>query len=149
MDDITPGPVIETITEIDLSKREFLAAFRARTRSGKWGCLEWTGALNHGYGTILIPGTIRPVKAHRAAWILHHRQSVPDDLVVDHLCCNPICVNPEHLEAVTREVNGQRVKTPPDGWVWVASHKYPTRRKRRGTRVDAQPYCGFLTRSAA
>ena len=140
--------VIADVTHDALATPTFLTTFRARTRPGKWGCLEWAGAFNHGYGTLLIPGTTRPVKSHRAAWILHHRRSVPHDLVVDHLCCNPRCVNPEHLEAVTREVNGQRVKTPPDGWVWVGSRKYPRRRKRRGTRVNEQPYCGFLTQES-
>lgn len=30
---------------------------------------------------------------------------IPNGLVIDHLCRNGLCVNPEHLEAVTNEVN--------------------------------------------
>lgn len=140
---------VDVIDLSHISAPEFIAAFRMRLRSGKWACLEWSGSLNHGYGTMNIPGTTRPVKAHRAAWMLHHQTSIPDDLVIDHLCCNPRCVNPRHLEAITREENGRRVTTPPAGWVSVGSHKYPGRRKLRGTTVDAEPYRGFLNRAVA
>lgn len=33
---------------------------------------------------------------------------VPDGLVIDHLCRNRGCVNPDHLEAVTQQVNAIR-----------------------------------------
>lgn len=34
---------------------------------------------------------------------------VPDGLTLDHLCRNPLCVNPAHLEAVTNEENIARM----------------------------------------
>jgi hypothetical protein len=33
---------------------------------------------------------------------------IPDGLVIDHLCRVSLCVNPDHLEAVTEAVNVQR-----------------------------------------
>ena len=33
---------------------------------------------------------------------------IPKDLVIDHLCHNTRCVNPDHLELVTKTENGKR-----------------------------------------
>lgn len=41
--------------------------------------------------------------AHRAAYIMLRGE--PGELVIDHLCRNKLCVNPQHLEAVTDQVN--------------------------------------------
>ena len=35
---------------------------------------------------------------------------IPDDWVVDHLCSNKRCFNPDHLEAVTQRVNIKRAQ---------------------------------------
>jgi len=45
--------------------------------------------------------------AHRAAY-LYAKGPIPDGFVVDHLCKNTRCVNPAHLEAVTRRTNTLR-----------------------------------------
>lgn len=34
--------------------------------------------------------------------------SIPDGMVIDHLCRNRACVRPDHLEAVPQEVNVRR-----------------------------------------
>lgn len=71
-------------------------------------CWVWTGATNHlGYGQIWVSEERRVVMAHRVSLIL---AGVPlaADQDVDHLCRNPPCVNPEHLEPVTHAVNMQR-----------------------------------------
>jgi hypothetical protein len=39
------------------------------------------------------------------------RGPVPDGLVLDHLCTNPWCVRPSHLEAVTQRENLMRGET--------------------------------------
>lgn len=44
---------------------------------------------------------------HRVAWELTYGL-IPDGLVIDHLCRNRRCSNPDHLDAVTMAVNTQR-----------------------------------------
>lgn len=49
-------------------------------------------------------------KRIKATWFVYERLvgAVPQGLVLDHLCRNPWCVNPEHLEAVTMRENTLR-----------------------------------------
>jgi hypothetical protein len=71
------------------------------------GCWVWQRCVNTrgGYGRKLVGG--RWWVAHR--WYYERVFGpVPEGLELDHLCRNRLCVNPEHLEAVTRQVNIQR-----------------------------------------
>ncbi len=69
-------------------------------------CWIWQGAKDrHGYGHASAGG--RTKKAHRVLYE-RIRGSIPDGLVLDHLCRNPPCVNPEHLEPVTHFENMRR-----------------------------------------
>jgi hypothetical protein len=72
------------------------------------GCWLWLGQVNqHGYGrTRLASG--RSQVAHRAVYEAYHNIVVPADLELDHLCYVRCCVNPDHLEPVTRSVNVRR-----------------------------------------
>jgi hypothetical protein len=75
-------------------------------------CWPWTAALNaSGYGVISKgatgSGPVRNALAYRAAWELTNGP-VPDGLELDHLCRNPVCCNPAHLEPVTHEENMRR-----------------------------------------
>lgn len=74
------------------------------------GCWEWRGALRHGYGRIRANGKENLV--HRYAYELIVGP-IPDGLVIDHLCCNTKCVNPAHMEPVTRRINTLRGTAPP------------------------------------
>lgn len=70
------------------------------------GCWMWRGAATKlGYGLTKMNG--RTVLAHRASYI-HHRGEIEKQLVLDHLCRNRKCVNPEHLEPVTQKENVRR-----------------------------------------
>ena len=66
-------------------------------------CVEWLGEINKsGYG-ILQGGQF----AHRISFLIHNGL-IPKDWKIDHLCRNKKCVNPHHLEAVTKSINQQR-----------------------------------------
>lgn len=78
----------------------------ARVASGLNGCRIWTGAKNDkGYGLINVNGV--RVYTHRLAYELFVGP-IPDGLVIDHLCRNPPCCNPSHLEPVTGAENTRR-----------------------------------------
>lgn len=71
------------------------------------GCWQWKlSTLKGGYGKVRWKGHMRC--AHVIAYQLFHGFPVPLDMELDHLCRNPPCVNPMHLEAVTRQENIQR-----------------------------------------
>lgn len=69
-------------------------------------CWNWIASRDSsGYGQIGIDG--RPVKAHRVAYELLVGPILAG-LVIDHLCRNKSCVNPDHLEPVTQKINVRR-----------------------------------------
>jgi len=75
-------------------------------------CWPWVGSINpYGYGQARVgsraAGTSRMVGAHRAMYEVAVGP-IPDGLQLDHLCRVRHCVNPLHLEPVTKYVNGIR-----------------------------------------
>ena len=77
------------------------AAFLARTEPlvGDPGCIVWVGYTNSdGYGRLWANG--RMVPAHRYAWEQAHGP-IPSGMVLDHMCWERSCVNPDHLRLAT------------------------------------------------
>lgn len=73
------------------------------------GCWDWKAAKqSKGYGCFGWGGSGKSVLAHR--WIYEHFNDVkiPEEMTIDHLCKNKGCVNPEHMEIVTRVTNSLR-----------------------------------------
>lgn len=87
----------------------------------QFGCYEWRGKTREGYGRFYL--NKRYVPAHRFAYE-DIKGPVPADRVLDHLCRNPICVNPDHLEIVTWTENMLRGVSP------AAQNKRKTHCKR-------------------
>lgn len=76
-------------------------------------CWEWSASKNGGgYGRMHYTGNgaITSLAAHRIGYEIVIG-SIPDGLYLDHLCRNPGCVNPYHLEPVTNRVNVMRGAT--------------------------------------
>jgi hypothetical protein len=70
------------------------------------GCWLWIGSVGkNGYARFLADGRTR--NAHRYAYSILVGE-VASDLELDHLCRVRCCVNPAHLEAVTKAVNVAR-----------------------------------------
>lgn len=74
-------------------------------------CWLWTGSrTGFGYGNFYaVPGS--PVPAHRMAYELMIGP-IPPGLQLDHLCRVRACVNPDHLEPVTKDENNRRGFSP-------------------------------------
>lgn len=86
------------------------ADFLNRTRRDESGCLIWTAATTGaGYGTLWVDG--RMVGAHRVSYELFVAD-IPEGLQIDHLCRTPRCVEPKHLEPVSRRENILRGTSP-------------------------------------
>lgn len=72
------------------------------------GCWLWLGHVRpNGYGQVWSPKERRLVGAHRAMYE-HLIGPVPKTLDLDHLCRVRCCVNPAHLEPVSRSENLRR-----------------------------------------
>lgn len=69
------------------------------------GCWLWLGGIKAGYGEICING--KSLRAHRVFYEAYYHK-IPDGMCIDHLCVEKHCVNPEHLEIVSREENSRR-----------------------------------------
>ena len=68
-------------------------------------CWLWTGPQRNGYGSFTSGGVRR--YAHRYSFERIYG-TIPRRLELDHLCRKTLCVNPEHLEAVSHVENVRR-----------------------------------------
>lgn len=89
-------------------------SFRAKTHPIGYviqenGCWDWVGHTVDGYGRWMQGG--KPRLAYR---VLYEKTVgvIPTSLQIDHLCRNPRCVNPAHLEPVTAKENNRRSTSP-------------------------------------
>jgi len=69
-------------------------------------CWIWQGYTDqYGYSRMFV--NKKQKSGHRFIYEYYH-DGINPNLIIDHLCRNPPCVNPEHLELVTPLINNRR-----------------------------------------
>ena len=83
------------------------------------GCWMWRMALNSdGYAFISVLG--RKMRSAHRYYYEKYKGEIPKGLDIDHLCRNRACVNPNHLEAVSR---GENLNRGLKGQKWIDTFK--------------------------
>lgn len=84
-------------------------------------CWLWTGAkMPSGYGHMQYREK-KNVVAHRLAY-LFFIGSIPEGLVLDHLCRNRICCNPHHLTSIGMLAHGNVVNAAYKNLIGIIEH---------------------------
>jgi hypothetical protein len=117
--------VVRFINNIDFSK----------------GCWNFIKGRKNKFGHCEFHFNGKSYPAHRVSYEFFTRDIIPLDYAIDHLCKNPSCVNPAHLEPVTHSENSRRgngissIHRRKD--CCVRGHKFtPENTRLRRSRVD-------------
>lgn len=91
-----------------MTPQEQLSFWRRVDTQGE--CWNWTGGkTSEGYGELTIGGC--PELSHRFIYRLFVGP-IPEGLMIDHVCRNRGCVNPEHLRVASAKQNGENRVAP-------------------------------------
>jgi hypothetical protein len=129
---IIPETLVETVKAKLLTKIQVLDN----------GCWIYLGNTNDGgYPTWRPYPTSKVEYVHRCSYEIFNGP-IPEGLEPDHTCKRRNCINPEHLEAVTRRVNVLRSDNPAGinarkthcirGHEFTPENTYPNGRDRKG-----------------
>jgi len=99
------GSDFEFVDRLCADARNGASRLSVEDRGYPTACWVWTGAKAGPYASIKREGV----------WIVVHRMvyerifgRILGDLTVDHVCRVKLCMNPNHMDAVTRRENVQR-----------------------------------------
>lgn len=95
---------IRSVVTFFIMEQDATTRFMSKVAKIADGCWSWQGYCRaNGYGEFWYRGRAR--RAYRVSVMLFKKTEIPHGMTVDHLCRNPRCVNPNHLEIVTQRVN--------------------------------------------
>lgn len=116
-------------------------------------CWEWIGGKAGAYGGFYVGGGAKNrIRAYAHRWAYEKLVGpIPEGLEIDHVCLNKLCVNPDHLEAVTHSENQLRMRattyTMPDmGPTCRAGH--PRNAENTGVNKAGYRFCRPCARDA-
>jgi hypothetical protein len=89
----------------DSSKNRLM---RKVSKDQRTSCWIWGGGSTTSRGNARY-GVMSNKLAHRVSYEIH-KGPIPPHLQIDHVCRNTLCVNPDHLEAVTQHENIRRAR---------------------------------------
>lgn len=121
----------------DMSDKDIARFWAKVDKSGD--CWTWQASTDRfGYGHIWFNEKL--VYAHRFSYALAHGECA-NNLVIDHMCHNSLCVNPSHLQLVTKQQNNENMVARKDsksgirgvGWNTEAN-KWTVRAQVKGKR---------------
>jgi hypothetical protein len=134
--------------------KKWVRMFWARARKEE-SCWVWEGGLSGGgYGIVTLHAASnrKTTLAHRVAYTLT-KGPIPKGYHVDHLCRNRLCVNPDHLEAVTQQENNLRALSyRPSKTHCPKGHPYDeanTYIRSRGANLEPHKECRACWRAAS
>ena len=105
----TEVPADRSRAEIERTLQRYGARVKWPTHVGE--CWVWIGVIDSkGYGVASRSKT-KKARAHRVFYEAF-RGPIPEGLDIDHLCRLRACVNPAHMEPVTRRENVLRGEHP-------------------------------------
>lgn len=103
---IQANSLLSSLTTDDVAR-----LWRKVAKGGPGECWQWLDTPTPaGYGMFRIGGRAGGIAtgAHRVVWEVVRGAQIPPGMVLDHLCKNTVCVNPDHLEPVTQRINVMR-----------------------------------------
>lgn len=83
---------------MDTNKQRFESCYKIINN-----CWVWQRPVDRdGYGSFYFMKKGR--RAHRVSWFFKNG-AIPEGMVIDHICKNRKCVNPDHLRCITKKQN--------------------------------------------
>ncbi len=114
---------------------------------GEDSCWEWVGAMANGYGRIWDVEHKKLLLAHRRMYEAEHGP-IPEGKECHHVCGNKGCVNPDHLEIVTRQEHydrdeGYRIGTQKGAAFNLTKTRCPRGHHYTGSNLVIAPRTGY------
>ncbi len=111
--DSTNVLIVNHLTRTHLKRIFSKIVIRAEVSWNGTPCWVWCAYKQHGYGRMAFEQRAEYVHRLLWAWLVHPLPRGKGDKELDHLCRNPSCCNPIHLDFIPPRLNVLRGISPP------------------------------------